>query len=111
MADLASTAVSVDKISFSTLSNGIVLYRKECTVTLTGQGGTTNRILATAFGLSSVSLTSNWVTNDATPKIYPAVAAYAKDVVHLSDITNAVDASKILPVDVTGTLRCTVEGY
>lgn len=111
MADLASSAVSIDKISNTTLSNGIVLYRKECTVTLTSQGGITNRILATAFGLSSISLTSNWTSNDATPKIYPAAPTYARDVILLSDITNVTDASKINPIDIAGTYRCTVEGY
>jgi len=111
MADLASTAVSVDKLSYVTLTNGLVLYRKECTVTLTGQGGTTNKIPATAFGLSSVSKTSNWVSNDATPKVVPASFSYDRATILLADAANATAANHQTPADATGTYRCTVEGY
>lgn len=111
MADLATSGVVVDKVSSITLSNGIVLWRKECTVTLASMGSTTNRILATAFGLSAISSTSNWISNDATPRVVPAVFNYDRSLILLANLAEAVDANRTNGTDLSGTFRCMIEGY
>lgn len=111
MADLATSAVANDvNVSSMALSNGLTVFRRQLTLTLTGQGTTTNRILASVLGFSTVQWVSNFVKTDNT-EIIPAVPSSDRSMILLMDPKQATDANRALPADFTGTYKCTVEGY
>jgi hypothetical protein len=104
MADLASSAVTTLRISSETLSNGITLYTKACSVTLTTQGTVTNKVLATAFGLSAFEESSSWSKSDNTEII---VAGVSNDRSHL--ILKAAGTNA--PADYAGVYNVYVKGF
>jgi hypothetical protein len=110
MADITSSSVVVNRSSSQTLSSGLILWSKACTVTLTGQGTTTNKILATAFGLSSFEETSSWVKTDNT-EVVQAGPSNDRTLILLADPDDAAAANHITPADRTGAYNCVVKGY
>ena len=70
---------------------------------LSGQGGTTNKILASALGLTKVERCGNAVKNDNTV-IYTAVPSYDGTYIALGIGTET-------PADVTATVRIFVAGF
>lgn len=104
MADLASSAVTTLRISSQTLSNGITLFTKACAVTLTTQGTVANKVLATAFGLSSFEESSSWSKTDNTEIL---VAGISNDRTHLLLKAAATGA----PFDYAGAYNVYVKGF
>jgi hypothetical protein len=104
MADLASSAVTILRISSQTLSNGITLWTKACSVTLTTQGTVTNKILATAFGLSAFEESSSWSKTDNTEVIVAGVSGDRSHLLLKAAGTNA-------PADFAATYNVYVKGY
>lgn len=104
MADLATSAVVVSRVSSRTLSNGIVLFEKACAVTLTTQGTVANKILATAFGLSAFEESSPWSKTDNTEIVVAGVSADRSYLLLKAAATNA-------PADYAATYNVYVKGY
>lgn len=104
MADLTSGSVVVSRQWSATLSNGTTLFSKACSVTLSTMGSLTNKIPATAFGLSSFERSSPWMksTND---QVVPAGPSNDRSLLLLrASATEAV-------ADHDGVYTCVVEGY
>lgn len=110
MADLASSAVTVEKSWTEGGTNGKRVRCYRVTLVLTGQGSTTNKIPASVLGLSVIEQASEFVKSDDT-KVYPASPDYAGANLLLTDPTQATDANRALPADITATLRGVVKGY
>ena len=105
MADLASSAVTTTRSSSSTLSNGITLYSKACSVVLSTQGSTSNKVLATAFGLSTFEESSRWSKSDDTSVICAGVSGDRTYLLLKADGSGT-------PTDiVAGTYICYVKGF
>lgn len=104
MADLTSASVSVLRTSSSTLSNGLTQFEKTATVTLTAMGTVANKVLASAFGLSSFEDSSMWTQTDNTIIL---VAAPASDRTYLLMKAAGTNA----PADASGAFNCVVRGY
>lgn len=109
MANLAQSAVTVlNKYEESTRQGRYQHTVVRATAVLSGQGTTTNKIAATAFGLNSFVDCSNAVTDGNT--IYPAVVSYDGTAILLANQAGATAAEHVNPVDVTDTIRITVKG-
>lgn len=110
MASLASTAVTIRRSWVEGSINGKRHKVLLCDVVLTGQGGSTNKILATAFGLTVIeSVTAAVKSDDAV--IYPAVASTDGSYVLLANLADATDATRVAGADITATVSLTVKGY
>ena len=110
MAALAKTAVTVRD---SWYEGGAPLTKKtkvlSVTMVLTGQGGATNTIPASVFGLTTIrEVTAVQIADDSLVTI--AAPSYDGTKVFLYDISNATDATRDAPVDLTGTFRCLIKG-
>lgn len=109
MADLASSAVTV----VNSWSNGGVNGKRHVeeivTLVLTGQGDSTDKILATALGFTKIEQCGNAVLDDDSI-VYIASPSYDGSHILLVDPTESTDASRV-PVAVTGTVRLFVAGY
>ncbi len=110
MANLAASGVTVNAAWSEGNVTGKRHVAKLCSMVLSGQGTTTNTIPAAAFGLTFIESCTNAVKSDDTV-IYPAVPAHDGSAVLLMDVTNATDATRGAPADITGTLYITVRGY
>ena len=110
MAALASTAVTVVKATNLVALGTPRLTIKRLTLVLTGQGGATNTIGATALGFTSLISCSN-ATADDDGFLYPAMVSYDGTKIFLNDTSNATDATRDVPTDITDTIRITVTGY
>lgn len=104
MADLATSAVTVSRTDSRTTTPGTVLYSKACSVTLTTQGSASNKILATAFGLSAFEESSAWSKTDNTELIVAAISADRSYLLLKAAGSNA-------PADFAGAYVCYVKGY
>lgn len=110
MADLAASGVTVSASWTAGAVTGKRHVEKLVKLVLTGQGTTTNKIPASALGLTKIESCSNGVKDDDT-KIYPAVPSNDGKNLLLMDVTNATDASRAAPADITATIFITVQGY
>lgn len=109
MADLATDAVTVLREWEVGARNGErKLIRKHVRCVLTGQGGTTNEITASALGLSEVHAVLGAVTDGNT--IFPAVPKYDLSAVLLAKLAEATDANRANPQDLSDTIYMVVEG-
>lgn len=108
MANLAASAVVIEKHWNEGGQSGKRLSCRQVTLTLTGQGGTTNLITAAVLGLSKIEQATAFIKDDNS-KVYVASPSYDGANLHLVDLTQATDASRI-PADITGTLRGVVKG-
>lgn len=104
MADLAPSAVTVLRQDSRALSNGITLWTKAVSVTLTTQGTVANKILATAFGLSAFEESSAWSKSDNTEVV---VAGISNDRSHLLLKASGTNA----PADYAGVYNVYVKGF
>lgn len=98
MANLASTAVtlypdSLDALRFPEGRGISSLVSKSCKVVLTGQGGTTNQIPASAFGLTRLTAVSN-LLDKTNNKVYLATIDPVVDAIRLA-LTNADTAADV----------------
>lgn len=111
MADLAASAVTFES---RWNEGGISGKRKTCArvrLTLTGQGGATNRILASVFGMRKIEEATNFVTSD-NASIYVAAPSQDGTILLLANLAQATDDNRDDPADVTSvTLVGTVKGY
>lgn len=106
MANLASSAVTVVSSWTEGDVNGKRHIAKLVRLVLTGQGGATNLIGASALGFTKIEQCSNAVKSDNSV-IYPAVPLYGGTAVGLIPDASAA----VAPDDVTGTVELTVKGY
>lgn len=114
MADLAATAVVVNNVwkEGGTISRRFLV--KDVTLTLTGQGGTTNQIPASLFGMSEiVDVRGARTSADA---LVVASPDYTGDNILLGPTSlEATGDAETLPIgtaaDFTGTVRLVVVGY
>lgn len=109
MANLASSAVTVENAWNAGGINGKRHVEMIVTLVLTGQGDGTDKILASALGLSKVERCGNAVLDDDSI-VYVASPSYDGSHILLVDPTEATDANRV-PVAVTGTVRLFVAGY
>jgi len=110
MAALASSAVTVVNAGYQVMLGGPRLTIKRLTLVLTGQGGSSNTIDASTLGFTSMLSCSN-ATADDNGFLYPAMVSYDGSKIHLTDMSNATDATRDVPADITDTVRITVTGY
>src|SRR5262249_34738727 len=102
MADLARSAITFNLDWKEQHSQP--LFNRDVTITLTGQGGTTNRILASVFGLLKFTKGGTFVKNDNSA-IYVGVPSIDGSMLLLSP-----GAAPMVPADVTATIRGVVVG-
>lgn len=99
MANLATSGVTINYAWREGAVNGNRNNVYNVTVVLSGQGGGTNLIPASAFSLQKFEKTSNWIKSDSSAIVVAAVTP---------------DGSGIIlgttPGDVTGTYAATVTG-
>lgn len=110
MANLAASAVTINS---SWTEGSVTGKRRSCrkvTLVLSGQGGTTNLITATVLGFNVLEESTLATKSDDT-KVYPTCPNYAGSALLLTDPTQATDANRALPADITATVRLTVKGY
>lgn len=105
MADLAASAVTVDEVYESEGLNGKRHIVKELTLTLTGQGSTTNKITADVLGFDKIIDSSHAITDDNT--VICAVRSYDGSYLILGDSDGSAGQS---PVDITNVIRVRVTG-
>lgn len=110
MAALASSAVTVLSATNLVALGSPRLTIKRLTLVLTGQGGATNTIGATALGFTSFIGCTN-ATADDNGFLYPAMVSYDGTKIFLTDMSNATDATRDVPADITDTVRITITGY
>jgi hypothetical protein len=82
-----------------------------CTLVLTGQGGSTNKIVASAFGLTKIESCGNLldVTNTL---VYPAVPNTDGTAILVADAKSGTQANHCNPADLTiAETRIEVHGY
>lgn len=89
-----------------------IMYRKKMSITLSTQGGATNTIGYAALGFASggiIEARCVLFTDGGSQK--RAVVLFTDgNNVYVADPTNATDATRFIPGDVTGTLVLIVEG-
>lgn len=105
MANLASAAVTVLEAWTEGGLNGKRNAAKRVTLTLTGQGGTTNQITAEALGFQKILSCSNAI-NAGQDEIFPAVPS----VDGLSILLIVASETAHTPGDVTDTVTLNVIG-
>jgi hypothetical protein len=111
MSNLASSAVQVTGRWLEPIAqSGKPRHAMRAIVTLTGQGGTSNKVLATAFGLSEIEQNTTFIKSDNS-KVYLGAPSADGSFLLLIDLTITGDSTIEVPVDVTGTLIGIVKGY
>ena len=105
MASLASTAVVVNDWWTEAGVNGKRHIAKRVTLTLTGQGGTSNKILASVLGLNKLLDASCFVKADGSAA-NPAAVSADQSTLYLLDVSTT-----LVPTDITGTYTGVVKGY
>jgi hypothetical protein len=109
MANLASTAVTINRAWTEAGLAGKDISCRDVTCVLTGQGGNTNLIGASALQLTQILNCTNAIKSDNSV-MYAARPNFAGTAVLLVDLTQATDASRI-PADITATVRFIVKGF
>lgn len=105
MASLASSAVTILDEWYEGGMNGRRNVVRKLSLVLTGQGGSTNKITASALGFQILLRTTNAIASDNDPIYLAAVSADG------SYLTLAADAAaSCSPGDVTDTVVVIVEG-
>ena len=104
MSNLAQSAVVIERAWTEGGTTGKELSCRQVTLTLTGQGTTTNKILASVLSLTKIEQATHFVKSDNTV-VYHAVPSYDGSMLLLSVV--AADT----PADITATIRGVVKGY
>ena len=111
MADLAVSAVTINRAWNEGGPAGRDLSCRQVTLVLTGQGGATNKITAAVLGLTVIEQSTPFVAND-NEFVFPSCPSYDGTFLTLLNVTTATDAQRATPVDVsTETIRGVVKGY
>lgn len=103
MANLAASAVTILSSWTEGGLNGKQLKCRQVTVVLAAMGTVANKILASAFELTTVEQVENFIKSDNT-LVLPAAPSYDGSQVVLAN------QAAFAPADVTGTFRTTVKG-
>jgi hypothetical protein len=103
MADLARTGVVKRKNYRTGGNNGSRFTAYECTVTLAAMGTAANKVLASAFGLDTITHVTPFVKTDDTLVI---AAGPSNDGTHILLKAAGTNA----PADYTGEFKCVVWG-
>lgn len=104
MSDIDSSAVTANR---SWTDGGLAQKDRHCiaaTVVLTGQGTTTNKIPATAFGLSVIEEVSPFIASDDGTGYFATPSYDGTNILLFEDASDA-------PADETGTFKTVVKGY
>lgn len=109
MANLASSAVTVVRQWNTGGQARKERVEKLVRLALTGQGGVTNLIGASALGLTKIEECSNAIKDDNS-KGWPAVPLYGGAAVALLE-ESGYSSTELVPTDVTATVELTVKGY
>ena len=108
MGAVAASAVTINEVWYSTYT-GRQLKFVDATIVLSTQGGLTNSIAASLFGLYRFRRTEPGV-DSAGSLIYPTAPSYDRTLLCIYDLTNATDATRATPADITKTIRVIVAG-
>lgn len=108
MANLAASAVTVERSWTEAGVSGKEVSCRQVTLILTAQGSTTNLIPASVLLLSKIEQSTPFVKSDDA-KVYIASPDYAGANLLLVDVTTVTDANRI-PADITATVRGVVKG-
>lgn len=108
MANLAASAVTHEK-GWKSLSTPSQLTTRHLTLVLTGQGTSTNKILASTLGFNKIHSCSLAQRSDDAGA-YPAAPSYDGSMLFLYNPNQATDADRYKPADITATVRITVTG-
>ncbi len=114
MADLAKANVTILSAYSSGGVNGKARKVIRAKFTSTTAGGTTNKLVASAFGLRVIERCSNIFLDAATKRMYPAVPAPDGTYITTYDPNQATDANRNIPADIatsTDSAYVSVEGY
>lgn len=111
MAALTTADVTVLRATNLVALGGPRLTVKRLTLALTAAGtASTHTIDATTIGFTTITNCSNAIKSDDAV-IVPAVPSYDGSKILLASLTQATDASRDDPAQITGTFRITVTGY
>jgi hypothetical protein len=113
MADLLASAVTVIAAWTTGGTNGRRNIVKQVKWSNTTAGGTSNKLLASAFGLTKVLNVSSILLDASTKKVYPAAPSVDGTIVFAIDPTQATDANRADVADVatsTDFAYATIEG-
>lgn len=108
MAALASSAVTVN-LGWEAVSTPIKIKTKQLTVVLSSQGGATNTVGAAALGFTKILGSSSAQKSDNS-LLAPTAPSYDGSTLFFYDNSNATDATRDAPVDLSGTFRLLVWG-
>lgn len=108
MSAVLASAVTFNEIWY-TADTGRTLKCVDATIVLSSQGGLSNYIGAALFGMSKIR-DSGPAVDSLGSVLYPTAPSYARDKLAIYDMTNATDATRATPADVTVTVRVTVKG-
>lgn len=112
MAALTSAGVTLNGFYYLGLRPESKRKVVNVTLVLSSQGGLTNNIPASLLGLRAV--TRAYSGRDSSSKLYPAGPSYdgttTGTYLVFYDLTNATDANRNAPADITATVRISVEG-
>lgn len=108
MAALTSAGVTFNDVWYSA-DTGVNMKCVDVTLVLSSQGGLTNNIPCSLFGMSRVRECSNAV-DSAASLLLLAAPSYDRTKVCIYQMTNATDATRTAPVDVSLTIRLIVKG-
>lgn len=110
MGNLASTAVAINRSWTEGGINGRDLSCRDVSLTLTGQGGLDNKILASVLGLTSLEQCGNFV--DDADGLIPAAVSNDRSMLLLYNMAEATDGARAVPADFNATvIRGVVKGY
>ena len=109
MADLAESAVVVEKAWTEGDIAGKRVSCRQVTLTLTAQGTEANKITAAVLQLRVIEQASVFLTS--ANKLVVASPSYDGSQLLLFDVQNVTDASRDDPADFTATVRGVVKGY
>lgn len=109
MADLASSAVTILRSAVEEEDTGHEVKSLMAKVTIASMGTATNKILATAFGLTTIYSATPFVKSDDT-LVYVVAPAADGSFLLLVDGDNATAANQTAPADKSGTFYTTIRG-
>ncbi len=110
MANLAASAVTIERSWTEGGMNGQEVTCRQVTLVITAQGGTTNLIPASVLELTKIEQAGPFVTS-TDGAVYLACPDYAGANLLFTDMTNATDATRAAPADLSSlTVRGVVKG-
>lgn len=109
MAAVLASAVTINDVWY-TADTGRQLKVVDATIVLSSQGGLTNSIGAALFGMNRVRGTVGPGVDSVGSLAYPLAPSYDRTLLCVYDLTNATDATRATPADITKTIRVIVQG-